>query len=50
MSYKTLSETGTMAQSFHFNVTPAKKFCPEASGSNCVCMAGGKNKSTMGGQ
>jgi len=50
MSYKTLGETGTMAQSFHFNVTPEKKFCSEAAGSNCVCMAGGKNKSTMGGQ
>ena len=49
MSYKTLGETGTMAQSFHFEVTPQKSLCvPVARASNCVCMAGGKGRCTTG--
>ena len=50
MSYKSLGAIGTMEQSFHFNVTPQKKFCSEARCTNRVCMAGGENKSTMGDQ
>ena len=50
MSYKTLSETGTMAQSFHFNVTPEKKLCSSvAQASNGVCDAGGAGKSSQPG-
>jgi len=50
MSYKTLSDTGTMNQSFHFEVTPQKNFCGSvASASNCVCLAGGKDKVSQPG-
>ena len=49
MSYKTLGDTGTMKQSFHFRVTPQKNECPYASETNCVCMAGGQGECTLGG-
>ena len=45
MSYANLGELGTMQQSFHFEVTPAKKHCSNpAQASNCVCNAGGAGK------
>lgn len=49
MSYKTLGDTGTMKQSFHFSVNPEIYKCPYASRTNCVCMAGGKGECTLGG-
>ncbi len=49
MSYKPLKDLGTMAQSFHFKVTPGKNDClAKAKASNCVCMTGLDN-STPGG-
>ena len=49
MSYKPLNQLGTMAQSFHFEVTPGKNDClSKARASNCVCMTGEGN-STPGG-
>ena len=49
MSYKELDQLGTMAQSFHFQVTPAKNKCSNARASNCVCMTGKVGGDTPGG-
>ncbi len=50
MSYKHLDELGTMAQSFHFKVTPGKNDClAKAKASNCVCMTGEVGGVTPGG-
>ncbi len=49
MSYKELNQLGTMAQSFHFQVTPAKSKCSNAQASNCVCMTGKVGGDTPGG-